>query len=249
MFSYEQMQQFGELDMMIYNYVITHAKQVAGMTIRQLAGELNVSSTSILRFCSKLGCEGYSEFKFRLREYMKNQGNQELSNDFTVIEEFFKKVKEGNLNEEIRRAAEIISSKGRVFFMGMGTSGTMGKYGARYLSNFGKYAMYIEDPFYPTDNNIYEDTAVVVLSVSGEQEYLFREVQGLKKGHATIISITNSRQCTLAEMSDFNLNYYIPMKVLPGRYNVTSSIPVVYILETLAHDVAEIQRRKDTAAE
>ena len=83
-----------------------------------------------------------------------------------------------------------------------------------------------------------------MLAVSGEQRFLFKQVQELKKGKATIISITNSRQCTIAEISDYNIAYYIPMIVLPGRYIVTSSIPVVYILERLAHDVNDIMEQK-----
>ena len=46
--------------------------------------------------------------------------------------------------------------------------------------------MYMEDPFYPMGENGYVNTAVVVLSVSGEQRFLFKQVQELKKGKATI---------------------------------------------------------------
>ncbi len=242
MFSYEEVKELNELEMAIYNYVITNADEVSSMTIRQLAGTLNVSSTTILRFCSKLGCEGYSEFKYRFKEYLKNTNYGDLTDDFTVIEDFFEKVKTGTLNDEIRKVAEVICAKDRIFFIGMGTSGTIGKYGARYLSNYGKYAMYMDDPFYPTEHNSFANTAVVAMSVSGEQPFLFKQIQGLKKGEATIISITDSKQCTLAEMSDYNLAYYIPMIVFPGRYNVTSSIPAVYILERLAHEVSAIMK-------
>ncbi len=176
---------------------------------------------------------------------MEGAAQQNPAEDFSVIEDFFAKVKKGDLDKEIWQAAEIICRKDRVFYIGMGTSGTTGKYGARYLSNYGKYAMYVDDPFYPTDDNFYENTVVVVMSVSGEQRFLFKQVQGLKKGGATIISITNSKKCRLAEAADYSLAYYIPMIVLPGLYNVTSSIPVVYILEKLAHDVNEILKNKD----
>ncbi len=113
------------------------------------------------------------------------------------------------------------------------------------MGNSSALHRYVDDPFYPTDDNFYENTVVVVMSVSGEQRFLFKQVQGLKKGGATIISITNSKKCRLAEAADYSLAYYIPMIVLPGLYNVTSSIPVVYILEKLAHDVSEILKNKD----
>lgn len=112
---------------------------------------------------------------------MEGAAQQNPAEDFSVIEDFFAKVKKGDLDKEIWQAAEIICRKDRVFYIGMGTSGTMGKYGARYLSNYGKYAMYVDDPFYPTDDNFYENTVVVVMSVSGEQRFLFKQVQGLKR--------------------------------------------------------------------
>ncbi len=83
------------------------------------------------------------------------------------------------------------------------------------------------------------------MSVSGEQRTLHRQINGFKQGHAKILSITNTRQCTLAKMADYNLSYYMPMVVLPGLYNVTSQIPVIYILETLAQKVQRIKKKQN----
>ena len=168
MFNYQQMQTLNELEMTIYNYIITHAAQVSKMTIRQLVDILHVSSTTILRFCAKLGYDGWSEFKFRLKEYVKEANPRGPTDDFSVIENFFQKVKDGDFDQQIDQIAHVLAEKERVFFLGIGTSGTLGKYGAHYLSNYGKYAMHMDDPFYPMGNSSYEDTAVVVLSVSGE---------------------------------------------------------------------------------
>ena len=63
MFSYEQIQSLNELEMEVYNYVIVHLEQVSHMRIRELAESAHVSTSTILRFCNKLGCDGYTEFK------------------------------------------------------------------------------------------------------------------------------------------------------------------------------------------
>ena len=60
------------------------------------------------------------------------------------------------------------------------------------MSNLGKNALYLDDPFYPTENGKYDDTVIVALSVSGEQRSLYRQINGFKKGKATIVSITNT---------------------------------------------------------
>ena len=85
---------------------------------------------------------------------------------------------------------------------------------------------------------------MIALSVSGEQKILHKQIVGLNIGNASIISITNTRQCTLASISDFNIAYYMPMKVLPGLYNVTSQVPVMYILESIAQKAQIIKNRE-----
>lgn len=238
LFTYEKISKLNDLEVMVFNYVVSHAHEVMDETIRELADQVHVSTTSIMRFCAKLGCSGFCEFKFRLRRFIEEgQALPPEDDNLAVAMDFFERVRTGGLNDDIGRAAKVIASKEFVFFVGMGTSGTMGKYGARYLSNLGKNAFYLDDPFYPTDRGSYRETVVVALSVSGEQRFLYRQIEGLKRCGATVISITNTRQCTLAEISDLNIAYYIPMLVLPGLYNVTTSLPVIYILETLAHDV------------
>lgn len=241
LFTYERISQLNKIEIMMFNHIVSHPAEVVDMTIRELASDLHVSTTSVMRFCSKLGCSGFSEFKFKLREYLEGACDVSPESDLAIAADFFERARTGTLSEEVRRAARVINEKELVFFIGVGTSGTMGKYGARYLSNLGKMAFYLGDPFYPIENGDYGNTAVVALSVSGEQRFLFRQVKGLKENGATIISITNSRQCTLAEMSDLNIAYYVPMTLLPGKYNVTTSIPVVYILETLAHEVQALR--------
>ena len=244
MFSYEEISSLNDLEILVYNYAISNPSKTSSMTIRQLADEVNVSSTTIMRFCNKIGCEGFSEFKYALKDYVKELNKNGSRTDSSLIQDFFVKANTEEFLSQIRKAAEIIESKDMVFFIGMSSSGSLAKYGSRFLSNLGKNAFYLDDPFYPTDRGLYDNTAIVALSVSGEQRFLFRQIDGFKKGGASIISITNSHQCTLAKVSDFNIAYYMPMKVLPGLFNITSQVPVVYILESIAQEVVNIRNEK-----
>ena len=53
----------------VYEYVVKDPEKVKYMRIRELADEVHVSTSTILRFCKKMGCSGYSEFKLQLRDY------------------------------------------------------------------------------------------------------------------------------------------------------------------------------------
>lgn len=51
------------VELHIYNYIMSNTKFVANMTIHELAKHTNTSTASILRFCKKYNCAGFSEFK------------------------------------------------------------------------------------------------------------------------------------------------------------------------------------------
>ncbi|MDF9298171.1 hypothetical protein P5F23_14470 [Geobacillus stearothermophilus] len=57
-----------------------------------------------------------------------------------------------------------------------------------------------------------------------------------KENGSTIISITNRKHCTLANISDYNLTYYTTPERI-GQTDVTTQLPVVYLLERLAKEM------------
>ncbi|MDN8817602.1 RpiR family transcriptional regulator, partial [Staphylococcus aureus] len=67
MFTHEIIASFNELETSLYNYICQNGEKVVYMRIRELADETHVSTASILRFCKKLNCEGFSEFKVKLK--------------------------------------------------------------------------------------------------------------------------------------------------------------------------------------
>ena len=71
MFSHSAIASLNNLEMMVYNNVIKNRDKVMYMTIRELADAAGVSTTTILRFCRKLNCDGYSEFRVRFKLYLE----------------------------------------------------------------------------------------------------------------------------------------------------------------------------------
>lgn len=69
MFTHEMIASFNELETSLYNYISQNSEKVVYMRIRELANETHVSTASILRFCKKINCEGFSEFKVKLKMY------------------------------------------------------------------------------------------------------------------------------------------------------------------------------------
>ena len=79
MFTHSAVASLNNLEMMVYNYVIKNRDKVMYMTIRELADAAGVSTTTILRFCRKLNCDGYSEFRVRFKLYLEQNEPQQAN--------------------------------------------------------------------------------------------------------------------------------------------------------------------------
>ena len=55
MFDVEQVKALNDLERMVYEYVVKDPEKVKYMRIRELADEVHVSTSTILRFCKKAG--------------------------------------------------------------------------------------------------------------------------------------------------------------------------------------------------
>ncbi len=229
-----------ELD--VYKYIANHLDKVVYMRIRELAQETHVSTTTILRFCQKFECSGFSEFKIRLNLYLKESAPVAGGETFDAyaIKHFISRTLEPDFQQIITQAAELLQDKSLLLFIGKGVSSVTASYGALHFSSVCKMALRIEDPEnYPFDflnETDARNMGIIILSVSGETREIIRFLNKMTVKQATIISITNSQNSTIARLSDVNIPYYITKKQIQDA-DVTSQIPAMYILEQLASSV------------
>jgi DNA-binding MurR/RpiR family transcriptional regulator len=243
MFSNEIIASFNELEMSLYNYISQNSEKVAYMRIRELADETHVSTATILRFCRKLGCEGFSEFKVKLKMDVKGNKKTVIKSSQQSVVEFFERTLNGNLEKKIKEAARLVIEADNVIFIGIGSSGILAEYGARYFSSLGKFSLYIKDPHFPIHSKITSNSVTIALSVSGETNFTVTHLHKLKQEGSKIISITNNKLSTIAKISDLNIPYYVTEEVFEES-NITTQVPVVYILESLAREIHKLNGRK-----
>lgn len=236
MFSNEIIASFNELETSLYNYISQNSDKVAYMRIRELADETHVSTATILRFCKKLNCEGFSEFKVKLKMYLKEDKKTIIKSSQQSLVEFFERTIKGDLEEKIREAASLVSNADNVVFIGIGSSGILAEYGARYFSSLGKFSLYIKDPHFPIHSKLMFNSVTIALSVSGENNFTVTHLNQLKQEGSKIISITNNTLSTIAKISDINIPYYVTEEFYVES-NITTQVPVVYILESMAREI------------
>lgn len=239
LFSHAAIASLNNLEMMVYHYVIKNRDTVMYMTIRELADAAGVSTTTVMRFCRKLNCDGYSEFRVRFKLYLEQDEPQQTNFGTSEIISFFKSVNNDEFDMLLNEAVEIILSSERVIFVGAGTSGSLAKYGARFFSNIGKFSNHIDDPYFPVTNDMAKNALAIVLSVSGETEEILRFAGQFSLHRCKVMSITSHENSRLAKLADFNLSWHVPQTRIGGVYDITTQIPVIYILETLGRKLAK----------
>lgn len=234
MFSYEEIQKYNETDICIYKYIVSNIDKVRYMTIRELAKAIHISTSTILRFCNKNNFEGYSDFKEALKKEIVLQNTYPPMEELQELSDFFARANSSAFEKKLLFAVDAIRNADLTIFVGMGSSGTLAKYGARYFANMGHFAVGLEDTLYPITTFQWKNTVVIALSESGEIDRLIEAIHQFKQKQCTILSITNSSASTLAKMSDWNFSYHLSTKRINGRYNGTTQIPVIFIVEALA---------------
>ncbi len=81
------------------------------MSIRELADTTKTSSTTVLRFCRKFDCEGFSEFKIKLKKTLQKQGKTDrlFKQDKKALHYFFERMDESFYRETLLTIAKRIS--------------------------------------------------------------------------------------------------------------------------------------------
>lgn len=241
MFSAAEIKSLNETELEVYKHITKNRTEVLNMKIRDLADAAHVSTTTVLRFCKKIGCEGYAEFKLKYNmELSKNEVAKDYNDVHTMLQ-YFKRIDTEDFDNELNKVAELIYERSNVIFLGIGTSGILAKYGAIFFSNIGKFSQHIDDPFYPVPNRYLDDSVVIILSVSGETRETIDQMHNFLNTKSVILSITNTNVNTIASMSDINLSYYMPMTIIGDSLNLTTQVPVLFILETLAKKVQKME--------
>jgi DNA-binding MurR/RpiR family transcriptional regulator len=244
MFSSDVIATFNELETTLYDYICKNSEKVIYMRIRDLADETHVSTSTILRFCRKINCEGFSEFKVRLKLFLDKNEEKTIKSSQYALSDFMERTLKGNLDSIIKEAASLIVKSDNLIFIGTGSSGILAEYGARYFSSLGKFSMYVKDPYIPIHANYLHNSTTIALSVSGENQFTVSHLNQLKQKGSNIISITNNKHCTIAKMADINISYYVTEEWFK-KSNITTQIPVVFILEETAREVQKLSQQME----
>ena len=235
-FTYSQVESLNETETYVYNYVIKNTKKVLNESIRELANDTHVSTATVMRFCKKMGCEGFTELKYRLKENVEVQKTKEDDvND--QFDDFIEKVKSSDYLDSIHRAAEIIKRSNLILTLGIGTTGDFAKYTSRLLSGMGYCCYGVDGAAYPVQRVIEGHQGVIIAFYESlQKKLLFEEIYRYKNRNYMIIMLTNTNMGSMEHLCD-EVIHISDGSVMLGK--IHSGIPMLYAVEKLAYELTK----------
>lgn len=235
-FTYSQVESLNETETYVYNYVVKNTKKVLNESIRELANDTHVSTATIMRFCKKMGCEGFTELKYRLKENVEIQETKEddANNQF---DSFIERVESSDYLESIRRAAEIIKQSDLILTLGIGTTGDFAKYTSRLLSGMGYCCYGVDGAAYPVQRVTEGHQGVIIAFYESlQKKLLFEEIYRYKNKNYMIIMLTNTNVGSMEHLCD-EVIHISDGSVMLGK--IHSGIPMLYAVEKLAYELTK----------
>jgi DNA-binding MurR/RpiR family transcriptional regulator len=202
--------------------VLADARQAAGLTISELAVAARTSETTVLRFCRRLGLQGYPQLRLALAEEsaqprtMTRAGTDISARD--TIDDIIAKVafSDASAVEEtaqqldrdaLTAAATAIAQAGRVDIYGIAASAIVGTDLQQKLHRIGVVAFVWNDPHIALTSAtlLGRGDVAVGISHSGTTTETIESLAAARSAGATTIAITNFPLSSLATGVDILL--------------------------------------------
>lgn len=244
---------FNDSERALADYILNNREKVLDYSIQSLSQNTFTSTSTIVRFCRKIGLKGYKDFKIKWSAELQKEYNAitNVNPDFPFTEddsykeiqkkilelftESLQKTHSINSNERMEDAVDLLLSARRIGIFA---------YGDTYLPalNFQNKMMKIDMPIQlsvlPGENrhlaaNFGQNDCAIILSYSGESKNNYFITNILKKNHTCIIVVSANPDSHIASLADLVLPVAKSESKSVKLSTFSSQIAIDYILNTL----------------
>jgi RpiR family carbohydrate utilization transcriptional regulator len=246
----QSLAQFTPAERRIAEAILDTPSTAITWSITDAARIANVSEPSVIRFCRRLDCDGFPDFRLKLAQQLAVRhappSPVESGDDpFTgLVDDVFNRAME-SLREArhdldldgLRRAVHLLANARRIDVYGYGGSGFLASEAQHRLASLGMASVAYADPTLQMVSapRLTSQDVLLVLSFSGRTSYLIANMEIARKAGARILSISPSRS-VVASLADenINLNAYRanthPLIVPTGRAPMYVMLDVLFAL-------------------
>ena len=252
----------------IADYVLSHADEVAVMSVQELARTLGVAESSIVRFSKTTGCTGFAEFKLMLVRYAPCAARtifEELSSESSA-ETIAKTVFTRNIEtlqlalglldcDKIGRAVDWMDDAERIVFYALGASASLAEDFYIRLMRIGMNAQAVTDAHLSQISAGMLDHRAVAVGIThtGRTTEVVHALSVARAQGARTIAITGFPQTPAARAADLCLELYSPEQLfISPRVAQVSLIDSLYVglaLRRKASALSYVGRMEESLAD
>lgn len=239
----EKYQTLSESERYVLKYIVKHINQIPSMSIVKLSEEANVSTATIVRLMKKIGYDGFTSFKYSIKDLTKTVNSENSidtiekkintaikKNEFEVLNTI-KMLSLGNIEDAIQK----IHHAEKIYVFARGFSEMIANEITIKLQLLGKNCEMHNDPnIIRVISKKLKDTEIAIfVSLSGETKELVDACLNLKMKSISTITLTAGVDSSLANLSEIVLLGYKGTQSFFPDYEVRSRLPLQVISRIL----------------
>lgn len=239
----EKYQTLSESERYVLKYIVKHINQIPSMSIVKLSEEANVSTVTIVRLMKKIGYDGFTSFKYSIKDLTKTVNSENSidtiekkintaikKNEFEVLNTI-KMLSLGNIEDAIQK----IHHAEKIYVFARGFSEMIANEITIKLQLLGKNCEMHNDPnIIRVISKKLKDTEIAIfVSLSGETKELVDACLNLKMKSISTITLTAGVDSSLANLSEIVLLGYKGTQSFFPDYEVRSRLPLQVISRIL----------------
>ena len=230
---------------LLFDYVVKNLNEIKNKSIREVADDCFVSTTTFLRFVRKIGFSGYSEFTTVIKYTLLNQKKEEKVSPFVVSQKDYREEYLKNINESVRvidknsllKVGEFLKKKPIIYLFAKGMNKQLMQYVKYLFVAAGFLVVFPEDQSMRAvvQRQIKSEDMVFILTYQGKDEEWIQLMQYLKNAaHPLLVSITGADNNVVQNMSDINF-YVFTDELFLNKMEITSHISMLAIMELILY--------------
>ena len=198
--------------------ILDHPEGIVDMTLAELARETNSSDASIIRFCRRLGLNGYTELKNQIQfDYSSNDYVEEKIESNDSMTEILKKVFQSNVkaledtlvlaSDEYEKALDVLMNAKSISFFGVGDAFAVCQLAHMKFGKLGyRTSCHTDNVFQLMQaGNMGPGDVAFAVSYEGRSKNIVESMRVAKERGATTIALTKMNKSPLLRVSDIKL--------------------------------------------
>ncbi|WDF82394.1 MurR/RpiR family transcriptional regulator [Lacticaseibacillus pabuli] len=223
----------------VADYILEKGKDIIYATLTDVKSATHVGDATIIRFCQKLGFNGFSDFKIEIakEDYTVSQKNEpadEVDNRASDLSNVIISTAKLMDRSRLDAAVKMMSKAETIYIFGVGGSGQIAESLAAILLRDGVQSQPVRDPHFQAQlASLMKPGALVIgFSLTGRTKDTFDSLTIAKDNGAKIIAVTNYENTPIAKLSDVVLQTSVNEFLNGG--SVAGRISQLYICDLLA---------------